>query len=149
MSIACPQCHREMPDAAAFCPGCGRRMIDVPAAVGPVGPFRENIAAALAYVSFFPAIFFLLKKPFKSNHFVRFHSLQSICLAAAGIVAAIALRIIFFLFGLVPHIGPLLAWLSLVVFSIGWVILWLVVLIKALQGDLFKLPIVGDFAEKV
>jgi uncharacterized membrane protein len=149
MPISCPQCHREMPDAAAFCPGCGRRVIDVPAAVGPAGPLRENIAAALAYVSFFPAIFFLLTKPFKSNHFVRFHSLQSLCLAAATIVAAITLRIIFFLFGLVPHIGPLLAWLSLVVFSIGWVILWLVVLIKALQGDLFKLPIVGDFAERV
>jgi len=138
-----------MPDAAAFCPGCGRRMIVAPAAVGSTGLLKENIAGALAYITFIPAIVFLVRKPFKANHFVRFHSWQSIGLAVAGVLAAIALRIIFYVLGLIPWIGHLLAWLAVLVISLGWVILWLVVLVKALQGELFKLPVIGDFAEKV
>jgi uncharacterized membrane protein len=138
-----------MPDAAAFCPGCGRRMIAAPAAAKTEGIANEALLAGLAYITFIPAIFFLLKKPYNENHLVRFHSWQSIFLAIAAVVAGVLLRIVFSLLGFIPWIGHLLAWLAVIVISLGWLILWIVVLIKALQGGLFKLPIVGDFAERV
>jgi uncharacterized membrane protein len=138
-----------MPANAAFCPGCGRRMIAVPAEFATTGFVKENVAAALAYVTFIPVIVFLRVRPFKQNRLVRFHSWQSILFAIAAIVAAIVLRILSFVFSLIPRFGYLLASLAVLVVGLGFAILWLVVLIKAFQGELFKLPVIGDFAEKV
>jgi uncharacterized membrane protein len=46
-------------------------------------------------------------------------------------------------------LGYLLAWLLLAVMLLGWVILWFVLLVKALQGETFRLPWIGTLAEKV
>jgi uncharacterized membrane protein len=137
-----------MPASAAFCPGCGRRMIAVPAAVATTGFLKENVAAALAYVTFVPAIIFLRVRPFNHNRLVRFHSFQSIFFAIAVIVTGIALRVLFYMLSLIPRFGYLLASLAVLVVVLGFTILWLVVMVKALQGELFKLPVIGDFAEK-
>jgi len=171
MPISCPQCHAEMPYDVSFCPGCGRRMwvpgqepsqpspartrtpdVTMPAVRPPASiPIRpkDNLIAAAAYVTIIPAIFFVLTEPFKRNRFVRFHSFQSIFLAAATIVAAIAMRILYSLLALLPALGYLLAWLTSAVVLLGWVILWLVLVVKALQGETFKLPWIGNLAEKV
>jgi uncharacterized membrane protein len=171
MPIACPQCHAQMPDNVAFCPGCGRRMwvpgqdAKRPAASPPVirtpavppvtvtpasvpSQFKDNLLAALAYVTFIPAVIFVLIEPFKRNRFIRFHSFQSIFLTVATIVIAIALRILYSLLTLIPVVGYLLAWLALAVAVLGWGILWLVLLVKALQGQSFRLPLIGSLAEK-
>jgi len=120
----------------------------VPAAAGPTGFLKENVAGALAYVTFIPAVIFLRVKPYSQNHFVRFHSFQSIFFLVAGIVSAAAMRLIFSLLSLIPRFGYLLASLAVLVVVLGWVILWLVSMVKALQGELFKLPVIGGFAEK-
>jgi uncharacterized membrane protein len=171
MPIACPQCHAQMPDNVAFCPGCGRRMwvpgqdAKRPAASPPVirtpavppvtvtpasvpSQFKDNLLAALAYVTFIPAVIFVLIEPFKRNRFIRFHSFQSIFLTVATIVIAIALRILYSLLTLIPVVGYLLAWLALAVAVLGWGILWLVLLVKALQGQSLRLPLIGSLAEK-
>jgi uncharacterized membrane protein len=137
-----------MPADAAFCPGCGRRMIAVPAEVAGTGLLADNVAAALAYVTFIPAIVFLRVKPFNHNRLVRFHSWQSIFFAIAAAVAALLLRILFSLLSLVPRLGYLLGSLGVLVVGLGFVILWVVVVVKAFQGEQFKLPVIGDFAEK-
>ena len=41
----------------------------------------------------------------------------------------------------------LVGMLSFVV-GMGFFVLWIVLLIKAFQGQLFKLPVIGDFAQK-
>ena len=110
---------------------------------------NDNLIAAAAYVTIIPAIFFVLAEPFKPNRFVRFHSFQSIFLAVATIVAAIAMRILYSLLALIPALGYLLAWLTSAVVLLGWVILWLVLVVKALQGETFKLPWIGNLAEKM
>jgi uncharacterized membrane protein len=156
MPKACPQCGFQMPDVAAFCPGCGLRMIVprmiVPSAAAPGSirsSGRDNIFGALAYVTFIPAVIFLLMERFKRDRFVRFHSFQSIFLVIAGIGLAIAMRLVFVLLALIPRLGYLMAWLAVVIVFIGWVILWMVLLIKALQGECFKLPWIGGWAERV
>jgi len=148
MSNSCPQCSAEMPDEAAFCPGCGRRMIAVPSAVASTGFLKENVAGALAYVTFIPALVFLRMMPFKRNHFVRFHSFQSILLTIAGLAIGVGLRVCFAVLTFIPRFGYLLAGLVVLLVALAGVILWLVVVVKAFQGELFKLPIIGGFAER-
>jgi len=119
----------------------------VPAANIPV-PSKDRLTAALAYVTFFPAIIFVLIEPFKRNRFVRFHSFQAILFAVATILAAITMRVLYPVLVLIPVLGYLLAWLAMAVGVLGWVILWLVLLVKVLQGETFRLPWIGSLAEK-
>jgi len=111
------------------------------------GGLKDRLFGALAYITFIPAIIFLFNERFKRNRFVRFHSVQSILLALGGILVGITLRLLLSLFSLIPRVGNLLGWLVIVVASIGWLILWMVLLIKALQGEMLKLPLIGNWAE--
>ena len=148
MLMLCPQCNAQMPLDAAFCPGCGRRMIAAPAAVSARGFLPDNIAAALAYLTPLPAILFLFIRPFKRNHFVRFHSLQSIFLAVAAVAVAIAVRVLFWMISLIPRVGYLFASLTVLLSVLAWVILWLVTVVKAFQHERFKLPLIANLAER-
>ena len=117
-------------------------------AEGKVGPLPVNIAGALAYFSFVPAIVFLFVDPYRKNRFVRFHSIQ--CLLFSG--AVIVLGAVLWLAGLgvllIPRLGPLVVAVVDVVVALGAVLLWNVLVVKAFQGAMFKLPVLGDFAEQ-
>ena len=103
----------------------------------------DNAAGGLAYITFIPALIFLLVEPFNKNPYVRFHSWQSIFLTIAWIAADVVLIIL----GHIPFIGliNLILW-PLV--ALGFLILWIIALINAFNGKRFKLPILGDLAEK-
>ncbi len=103
----------------------------------------DNAAGGLAYITIIPAIVFLIVEPFNKNSFVRFHSWQCIFLAIAWFAVDIVLAII----GKLPFIGLInLALFPLV--GLVFFILWIVCLINAFNGKRFKLPLIGDFAEK-
>lgn len=78
-------------------------------------------------------VFFLIEK---ENKFVRFHAFQSMVVFGAFTVLAIVLTITVIGIALVP------------ILSILELVLWIVLMVKAYQGDKFKLPVVGDMAEK-
>ena len=91
----------------------------------------KNTAAALSYaLAWVTGIVMLL---IEKDPFVRFHAMQSVI--TFGILT---------LLSLVPIIGWML---SPFIMIVGFV-LWLVLILKAYQGEKFKLPIIGDFAEK-
>jgi len=136
-----------MPDNAAFCPGCGIAMRPVERVQGNVGVLPQVVAGALAYCTFIPAIVFLLVEPYNKNRFVRFHSFQSIGLWLALSVMGAALRLAGFLLFFIPVVGQLLMLLVSMLVGLGFFVIWLVLLVKALQGQRFKLPVIGDFAE--
>ncbi len=136
-----------MPDDAAYCPGCGRAMKSRERATGTIGALPEIIAGALAYF-LIPAIIFLLVEPYNRNRFVRFHSYQSIAVCVAGTIVGALVRIAAFILFFIPLLGHLVVWLISMVISLAWVILWIVLVVKALQGEMFRLPLLGDFAEK-
>jgi uncharacterized membrane protein len=148
MPILCPDCAAEMPDDAAFCPGCGRAMRPPERARGTVGGLPETFAGALAYCLVVPAIVFLLVQPYSKNRFVRFHSFQSLGLCLLGVVIGAALRISGVLLAFIPVVGHLLVALFTMLVSLAFLVVWVVLVVKALQGETFKLPLVGDFAEK-
>jgi len=137
-----------MPADAAFCPGCGRRMIVAPAAVSDTGPLSANLAAALAYFTFIPAASFLLLPNFKHNRLVRFHSMQSIFLDVACILCGILLRVLFPVLSVIPRLGYLLGSLAVVIVLLGFFFIWIVAVVKAFQGEFFKLPVIGGYAER-
>jgi uncharacterized membrane protein len=103
----------------------------------------ESATCGLAYITFIPAVIFLATDPYKQSANVRFHSWQSIFLTIAYIVIRIGLVIL----GHIPFVGLLLIPVSLLI-GLGFFILWLIVMIKAFNGQRFKIPVVGDFAEK-
>jgi uncharacterized membrane protein len=108
----------------------------------------DNILGAVAYVTIIPAIVFLLVEPFKKNRFIRFHAFQCIFLVIATLALVIALKLVFTLLLFVPLLGQLLALLIPMILSLGCLILWIVLVVKALQGEAFKVPFIGDLAEK-
>jgi uncharacterized membrane protein len=137
-----------MPETASFCPGCGRSVETEARAQGKVGVLSEPIAGALAYFTFVPAIVFLLVEPYKKNRFVRFHAFQCLLLWAAGILLVIALKLAGLLLFIIPVLGPLLVLLLSIVVGLAYVVIWLVLVVKAFQGVMFKLPMLGDLAER-
>lgn len=147
MLFVCPHCAAQMPETAAFCPGCGRRMRKHAAhPQKEAGAFAEDVAGALAYLTFIPAVLFLVLKPYKKKSFVRFHAVQCLLLWGAGMIVALALKLVSDLLFLIPAIGPLLWLLIPAVVILAVVLVWLVLVVKALQGERFKLPLLGEFA---
>jgi uncharacterized membrane protein len=110
--------------------------------VSPSG-LSDNAASGLAYITVIPAIIFLIIEPYNHNREVRFHSWQSIFFAVAGVVIDVGLMILGRLPGLrwsAFFLGPLI--------GLGFFLLWVFVLINAVNGKHFKIPVVGDLAEK-
>jgi len=100
---------------------------------------EENVAGALCYVLTWVTglIFYLIEK---ENKFVRFHAMQSIIvfLPITILISIFSFMLWFFPFG----------WIISSLISLLMLVLWIVLMIKAYQGEKFKLPIVGDIAEK-
>lgn len=127
---------------------------------GPAGKsstgLDENIAALLAYLFGWVSglIFFLIEKDSK---LVRFHAMQSILLNAVILVLSVVLWIVTFVLVLMMAMLPdvmaslmgLLTTLIWLVFSIAILIAWILCLVRAYQGQFFKLPFIGNMAEKI
>ena len=137
-----------MPATAAFCPGCGLPPQTETRAQGKVGRLPENIAGALAYFTIIPAIVFLFVQPYSKNRFVRFHSVQCLLLAGAAILLAIALKLASVVLYIIPVLGPLVVVLVSIVVGLAVMVIWLVLVIKAFQGEMFRLPLLGDLASQ-
>ncbi len=113
-----------------------------------VGFLAENVAGALAYLTFIPAIVFLLRPPYRQNPFVRFHSVQCLLVWVVVLASAAAIRLLAVLLYMIPVVGPLFVWIISIVASLAAFVLWLVLVVKAAQGEWFKLPELGEFAEQ-
>lgn len=115
----------------------------------PQTGLSDNAASGLAYFTFIPAIIFLVVAPYNQKASIRFHCWQSILLTVAAVVIDIALAIVFGILAFILpwYIHGLIALLWLVV-DLAWLLIWLLPVINAFQGKRFKLPIIGDFAEK-
>ncbi|MFC1626897.1 DUF4870 domain-containing protein [Patescibacteria group bacterium] len=97
---------------------------------------NENLMGAASYLlGFVTGIIFLLVE--KQSKFVRFHAMQSTLLFGGIFIANIALGFI-----------PILGWIVGLLLSFTAFILWIVLMWKAFQGEVYKVPYVGDMAEK-
>jgi uncharacterized membrane protein len=140
----CSACGAQIPEGAAACPACSRASASGATTVQAAGSgLTDNLAGLLAYVTIIPAIVFLVVEPYNKNRFIRFHSFQSIFFCIAWIALSIAFSILTF----IPFIGLILLPVHLIIW-LGGLALWIILMMKAYQGQMFKLPVVGDMAEK-
>ena len=145
---SCPECAAQMPDFAAFCPGCGRSVQNEKRASQRPAAQRDHLVGACAYFTFLPALAFLLLDPARRNRFVRFHSVQCLLLWLISLAVVLVVRLLTLVLLFVPVIGPLLAVLSVTIAALAALFLWIVLVVKALQGERFALPLIGGMAEK-
>jgi|SRR5690349_9100530 len=97
----------------------------------------DGVRCYLAGILF--PIIFLTRDPYKTNRFIRFHSFQSIVFTLMWAAVIGALRLL--------HEQSAVA----TVLSIAWIVFfttWVLLMVKAYQGRMFKLPLVGLFASR-
>ena len=116
-------------------------------AVSSATGLEPQFAAAMAYLAGpFSGVIILMAE--RSNRFVRFHAWQAIL--GLGSLAVLALLFLFLAFAglfVSPSAFRPFSWLSLIT-GIVWVVAWGTCLVKAFGGAAFKLPLVGNRAER-
>ncbi len=167
----CKNCGASV--SGQFCPQCGTPMSAAPPAGAAYAPpaapppppgqgyaaaqpgaaaagLTDNLAALLCYVvPVICGIVFLAMAPYNTKKFIRFHAFQSIFFGIFCFAVHLVFRIIigglisswsWGLLSLISTVG-LLIWLA-------FLVIWVFLLIKAYQGQMYKLPVIGDLAEK-
>ena len=116
----------------------------VPSAPAPPPPtaaadsgLADNVAGALAYITFIPAVLFLILDPYKNRPFVRFNALQCLGLYVCWICCGVIMII------------PILGWIVGIVGILTVVVFWIICIVKAANGQLYKVPVVGNYVEQM
>ncbi|MFZ5595384.1 MAG: zinc-ribbon domain-containing protein [Bacillota bacterium] len=142
----CANCGTDNPDGSMFCNKCGKNfetweepMDGVKTQTG----LQKNVAALLSYLLGWISglVFFFIEK----DPYIRFHAMQSIIVFGGLNIVTIILSnlmlirtwVLFFMLSLLNAL--------IIAASIFF---WILLMIKAYQGIRFKLPLVGDLAEK-
>jgi uncharacterized membrane protein len=153
----CTKCGASVADGTSFCGACGAPQTsasnDQPSTTAAAAPAQtqqmaENIAGLLSYVLGWITgliMYFVDKRPY-----VRFHAAQSIVVFGA-------LHILLFVFGMFFGISLLAG--GLAGFTVGYAIqflisiaafvLWMLLMVKAYQGERFRVPLAADIAERI
>ena len=148
----CTKCGAQIADNASFCGGCGASQAAAsgaaPASSASQSPMAENVASLLCYVLGWVTglIFYLIDK--RPN--VRFHAAQSIVVFGGLHILSFVLGM-FFGFSMLAggfggfSLGIMIYWLvSLLSF-----VLWILLMVKAYQGERFRVPLAADLADKL
>jgi len=117
--------------------------VNTPASSG----LDSNIAGLLCYLfGWVSGLIFLLidKRPL-----VRFHAVQSIGISVAAVVIGIVFWIVTFILAVVTSGAGLLLTLLFPVIMFGIFAVVILCMFKAYKNEKFKLPVIGDIAEKV
>lgn len=125
----------------------GEKMTGTQQAVAGVND-ESKLYGALAYlIGILTGILVFLIK--KEDRYAKFHAMQSILLGVAIFVLVIVLMIVTFVLGFIPILGWIIGLLLWAAMSIGLLVLWLLLMWKAYNGVKWKLPIIGEQAEKM
>lgn len=150
----CNSCGAQMEAGVKFCPKCGQAADAATPASGagnpssgsvPAAAPNDNVMGALSYL-LIPAIIFLVVEPYNKNRFIRFHSFQAIFFAVASLAFNIAWGILATILSFVG-VGFIL-WMLSPLISLLLFAVWIILIIKAYQGQEYKLPWIGDLAVK-
>ena len=140
----CSKCGTENPEGAKFCSKCGTELAAPakpseaaakPEAESSTG-LSANVAGLLCYVAgWITGIVFVVLE--KKSIFVKFHAWQSIMTFGVLTVAYLILRWI-----------PFVGWILSIIIYILMAVLWIILIIQAGTGKMWKVPWAGDWAEK-
>lgn len=152
----------------AFCSSCGASLVGAycrrcgsPASQRPSAPtyspssqskadIPQNVAAALCYLMLLVSgVVFLVLEPYSKDKAIRFHAFQSILFHLAAVAIYLLESIVFStLRALLPYgMWFLFSFISVLIF-LALLGTWGLLMYKAYNRERFKIPILGDFAEK-
>jgi uncharacterized membrane protein len=143
----CTQCGTSIGDKDQFCASCGARQTvsSTPPGKDFLGEVPPRTAALLCYIpliGWIPAIFVLASARFRHDRETRFHAFQGLYLFVAWLMVDWVLKPFFrgaWFFSVYSFIG-----LAKALLFGAWI--WMIV--KVSQHETFKLPVLGDLAEK-
>jgi len=145
----CCQCGKPTQDSDFFCGVCGTRQpsAGAEAAASGISPRSASVLCYIPIVGWIPAIIVLASQKFRSNRDVRFHAFQGIYLFVAWLVVDWVIgpvSLFPFWHGAghwqFPAVGGILK--ALLFFA------WIFMLIKTSQGQIYKLPLLSELAER-
>lgn len=115
---------------------------------GQSSGLAPNVASLLCYVcGLITGIVFLIIE--KENKEVRFHAWQAIVMGASAFVVMIALAILGAILGAISSaLGMIFSTILTPLVWLAYLVFWAICMIKAYQGQHYKLPVLGDIAEK-
>ena len=140
------------PVEGRFCPKCGGA-VAVPAGAPPLtaapaanAGLTENAVGALCYLGgLITGIIFLVIPPYNQNPRIKFHAFQSILFNLAWVLAWFVLLAV----GMILPFGlsVMLSLFSLLIWG-GGLVVWLLLMWKAYQGESVTLPVIGVIARQ-
>jgi fumarate reductase subunit D len=107
---------------------------------------RSRWMAALSYLSF---LCFVALWKSKNDDYVRYHARQGFLLLLAECVAAVTILVLELTIGRVRFIGFVVVLILQLITGLGALTLSVVGFVKALFGEYFHMPLIGEYAEKV
>ncbi len=146
----CCQCGNPTRETDLYCRSCGAPQ--APESRPPDDGISPRTASMLCYlpvVGWIPAIVVLASQRFREDRIVRFHAFQGIYLFVVWLIVDWVISPLYqFALSPLPHgmshafsfLGGLL--------KAALFVLWIFMLIKTGQDQLYKLPIVGELAER-
>jgi uncharacterized membrane protein len=165
MANFCAKCGAALGAGAKFCPECGAPGADAPAGAGATaaaGPaagsaasggetagagLQPNLVHLLCYLAgFITGLIFLNTAPYNQDPDTKFHAWQSIFVSIVGVAAYVVLSILGSVLGALHMF--FLAVILYRLLGVGFLVLWIWLMVQAHNGKRFKLPIIGDLAEK-
>src|ERR1700733_12039722 len=113
----CSVCGTQIADGGTVCAACAGR--GAQPAMANSG-LADNVAGMLAYITFIPAIIFLVTAPYNQSRFVRFHAFQCLFMYVAAIACWVGLAILSMVLAFIPILGHILAFLLWMALSVGF-----------------------------
>lgn len=156
----CSKCGAQVADNSAYCSACGHQQ-GIPSGSNPgsdPGPsglqrahsgLSENVAGLLCYLFGWITglIFFLIDK----RPFVRFHAAQSLVVFGALHIVSAIMGVSLSIHFLSGGWGHWENWAPFGLFfhllHLAELILWIVLMVKAFQGEKFRVPIASEIAD--
>ena len=142
----CCQCGQAVGNHDVFCAGCGNRQPDAKPVTDYLHGVTPRTASLLCYIpiiGWVVSIVVLASVRFREDAKVRFHAFQGLYLFVAWLIVDWVLSPLLSF----PHEwGPqriIPALLKVAVFGA-----WVFMIIKTAQDEMYKLPILGELAEK-
>ena len=117
----------------------------------------ENVVAGLCYVANFVCylgvvLSIIVLVTDKTNKLARFHAAQSLLLIPLGIVFFVIYMIGFGISAAIDSalgfpLFMILVWLIVMIVGLGLLVMTIIAAVKGFQGQIYKLPIIGKFAD--
>jgi uncharacterized membrane protein len=148
----CTQCGNQVSDQDVFCAKCGQRQTGAAAGattasprdfLDGVSPQTASICCYIPYLGWIAAIIALAAPKFQHDRVVRFHAFQGLYLFVVWLLVD---WVVSPLFGFVPTPYP--SQIVRGVLKLAVVLSWIFMLVKTSQNEMYRLPIIGELAER-